>query len=356
MSTDLLAALEESVMSGGTAPTLHTMPRRTLADKGIAGPSGAHVIEEIHTPFNLAYITVTTGTTAFQNIVGVTTEERPDRITAAQKALTLAEVRAGDHLLFTYPPLVNVFPKEALEQHGVTWSFLHASSRDALLLALCKERPQVVLGESSFLRLALAGAKQLGLTSLLPQDTIFIAAGTPLDPDLAATVRDTTGGTAHDLYGCQEFGWLTLDGIPLRDDITLLQTDESEYHDLLVGGLPTGDRFPVLDTGHYLNSTGKIITYARQRGGVELETTILASPAKGRETVERLAKTILRIKAKIVRVSPDLVLDSTHTVLSVSGLRTLEGPVQTRMIDSLLRSQMAYQSSSKADPTWMKGR
>ncbi|MFQ9936695.1 MAG: hypothetical protein ACLRXQ_12685 [Phascolarctobacterium faecium] len=40
-----------------------------MADKGIAGPTAAHVIEDVHTPLNLAYLTFTTGTSAFQNIV-----------------------------------------------------------------------------------------------------------------------------------------------------------------------------------------------------------------------------------------------------------------------------------------------
>ena len=356
---DLLAALETSVENLSAAPTLAAMPRRTLADKGIDGPTGAHVIEEIHTPFNLAYITVTTGSTAFQNIVGVTAEELPDRIAAARRALTLAGVQTGDHLLFTYPPLVNVFPKEALEQAGVSWSFLRTSSRDALNLALCQDRPAVVIGESSFLRLALEGAAQLGLTPLLPEQLIFIAAGTPLDPALAVTAQDTCKGIVHDLYGCQEFGWLTLNGVPLRDDLTLYQSDDSEYRDLLVGGLPTGDRFPVLDSGHCQNAAGKIITYARQRGACDPEVVILASTARGRETVERLAKTITRIKAKVVTLSPELVLGHTHTVLSISSgaapaLR-LEGP-QTRMFDCLLAAQMAYQAGCKTDPAWIKGR
>jgi hypothetical protein len=45
------------------------------SDKGIAGPTAAHVIEEIHTPLNLALVTFTTGSSAFQNIVGVTQNE-----------------------------------------------------------------------------------------------------------------------------------------------------------------------------------------------------------------------------------------------------------------------------------------
>ena len=55
-----------------TAPSFADMPRRTLSDKMVAGPTSAHVIEEVHAPLNIAYTTFTTGSTAFQNIVGVT--------------------------------------------------------------------------------------------------------------------------------------------------------------------------------------------------------------------------------------------------------------------------------------------
>ncbi|MCL2215537.1 MAG: acyl carrier protein [Defluviitaleaceae bacterium] len=362
MSMELQQALEDAVSFTNTAPTLDTMPRRTLADKGIAGPTGAHVIEEIHTPFNFAFVTITTGSTAFQNIVGVTAAELPDRMNAAQRALELAGLTVGDHILFTYPPLVNLFTKEMLESYGVAWSFLPTSSRDALLLSLLKERPRMVIGESTFLRLALEESGRLGLAPHLPKQVIFLAAGTPLDPELAPTVQKTVDGKAHDLYGCQEFGWLTLDGIPLRDDIILYKTDDSDHRDLLVGSLPTGDRFPVLDKGHSQNPQGKIITYARQRQGIEPEVTILASTAKSRDTVERTARTILRIKAKVIRVSPDLELNQPHTIIQITSggptphSQILDTPEQTRMFDSMLEAQMAYQSGAKKDPTWIKSR
>ena len=354
---DMLKELEEYVQNASSAPTLGSMTRLTLADKGIAGPTGAHFIEEIHTPHNLSYITVTTGTTAFQNIVGITPHEIADRIAASAKALKLAGVQAGDHLLIAYPPLVNVFPRQALETFGVTWSFLKASSRDALLLAICAEQPRVVIGESSFLRATLEDAAKIGMAKFLPRDLVLIAAGTPLDPSLA---QQMLNGAVHDLYGCQEFGWLTLDGIPLREDIALLKTDESDYHDLVVGGLPTGDRFPLLDSGHVCNPTGKIITYSRIRS-TDLEATILRSTASSRDTVECLARTILRIKARIVRVSPDLELGAEQTAVSVApyGMARgtlFEGPEKTRMIDCLMQSQLDYQSGRKTDPTWVKGR
>ena len=359
---DLLKELEAVVNENSIAPTLEAMPRNTLSNKGIAGPTGAHMIEEIHTPFNFSYVTLTTGTTAYQNITGVTAPELPERVTASQRALTLAGISVGDHMLLSYPPLVSVFPKEALELYGVTWSFLKSSSRDALLLALCKDRPRVVVGESSFLRATIESAKKMGMAQLLPQNTIFLAAGTPLDLDFVTIAQDVMNARVHDLYGCQEFGWLALDGIPLRDDITLMQTKDPGYSALLVGGLPTGDCFPISDAGHCCNSKGSIITYSRIRDDADLETIILETTAHGRDTVLRLAKTILRIKAKIVRVSPNLVLSAPRTLVSVhpygsitSGTQ-IEGPKKTRMLDTLLQAQLEYQSSAKNDPAWIKGR
>lgn len=45
---DPIAMLEWLVDAQQGIPTLAEMPRRTLSDKGIAGPTAAHVIEEIH--------------------------------------------------------------------------------------------------------------------------------------------------------------------------------------------------------------------------------------------------------------------------------------------------------------------
>lgn len=105
----LLQEISLLVEDFGSAPKLEEMPKRTLADKGIAGPTAAHVIEDVHTPLNLAYLTFTTGTSAFQNIVGVTYAELPARIRASVKILERAGLKRGDKLLVTYPPLVNVF-------------------------------------------------------------------------------------------------------------------------------------------------------------------------------------------------------------------------------------------------------
>jgi hypothetical protein len=70
----------------------------------------------------------------------------------------------------------------------------------------------------------------------------------------------------------------------------------------------------------------------------------------------------LRIKAKILRVSPNLVLGAPRTLVSVypydkiTSDTQIEGPGKTRMLDSLLQAQLEYQSSAKNDPAWFKGR
>lgn len=356
---DKLTELKSFISEFGTAPTLDEMERRSLRDKGIDGPTGAHVIEEIHTPFNLAYITATTGTTAFQNLVGVTHQEIPGRIRAARRLFELAFLRPGYRMLITYPPLVSVFSKAALDSLRVKTEFLLRSERAALILAVCEQKPDVVVGESSFLKAALTDAKNMGLLDLFPKGITFLAAGTPLDlefPDMAQTLIQ---GNVHDLYGCQEFGFLTLDGIPLREDLTSLRQDDDHY-ELLAGGLPTGDCFPMSDKGHLCNPSGKILTYSRKRKDTDCEVRVIQSTAQGIDTLRRLAKTILRIKARIILIDPHVVLGADTTRILVSSpegeQRILEGPAETELFDSLLLAQMEYQATCKRDPAWLKGR
>lgn len=351
------AELRQALLEFGTGPLLSEMPRRTLADKQIAGPTAAHVIEELHTPLNLAYVTFTTGTTAFQTPVGVTWQELPDRAVAGVRALEGCGVPRGAELLVTYPPLVNVFSSGALEDYGVKVRFILRPSRDGLLAELCSG-VRFVVGESSFLRAALQDARKLGLSQELPEGLVLIAAGTPLDPELTEEAARLPKAQVHDLYGCQEFGWLVLDGVPLRSDITLCsrQEDEGRCH-LLAGGLPTGDCFR-LGT-HPLNPKGRICTNTKLRSHAELETTMLAGRVSSRETALRVARTILRIKSRIVRVSDTLVCGAEQTKLSVGppggpSLITLEGPETTRLLDSLIQAQRQYQGQAKTDPVWRK--
>jgi len=357
---NLVQQLAEYVRDYQSAPSLEKMPRRSLLDKGINGPTSAHVIEEIHTPLNLAYVTFTTGTSAFQNIVGVTREEIPARVKASARALAMAGLKKGDSLLVSYPPLVNVFSRTALEEYCVKWFFPEVSSRDAVLLSLVKDRPAAVIGESSFLRSCLEGAQKLEITDELPKNLVFLAAGTPLDEALPEIAQKTVYGMVHDLYGCQEFGWLTMDGIPLRDDISLIEAEDGS--DLIVGGLPTGDSFQLSEKGHCCNPDGKILTYLRKRTVPEMEVTVLETTAAAAETLERLCRTILRIKARIARVDPALRTGAEHTVLSLKSFNCDRPPYiistkeKTALFDVLLQSQLAYQKQSKTDPAWLKGR
>lgn len=356
---DKLTELKSFLSEFGTAPTLDEMERRSLHEKGIDGPTGAHVIEELHTPLNFAYITTTTGTTAFQNLVGVTHQEIPGRIRAGNRLFELASLKKGCKMLITYPPLVSVFSKAALDSLLVKTEFLLRSERAAFILAACEQKPDVIVGESSFLKAALTDARNMGFLDLFPKGLTFLAAGTPLDPEFPETAETLVQGKVHDLYGCQEFGFLTLDGIPLRDDLTLLRWKD-DYHDLLVGGIPTGDCFPVSDRGHLCNPSGKILTYSRKRKNTDCEVIILQAPVQGIDTLLRLAKTILRIKARIIRIDPNVVLGADTTRILVSNpegeQRILKGPSETELFDSLLSAQTEYQATCKRDPAWLKGR
>jgi hypothetical protein len=362
---DLFRELSNMVDDFGAAPKIDEMPRTSLADKGILGPPAAHFIEEVHTPLNFSYITFSTGTSAFQNIVGVTHAELPDRIEASRAALAKAGLKKGDKLLVTYPPLVNVFSAEALKEFGLEWTFLLRSSRDALLAGLYREKPDAVIGESSFLRAAMEDAKNMGLASGLPKCPVLLAAGTTLDLELLPVAREVLSASVHDFYGCQEFGWLLVDGAPVRADIELLpdKINGKAYCELAVGGLPMGDSFIYSDTGHVCDRSGKIITYSRERSYPELEVVVKASPLSSLLTLNRLARGILRIKGRVVKVSPDVKLNAPHTILELvpdplaRGERKpflIEGPEKTLCFDSLAKAQLDYQQNSKKDPVWMK--
>ena len=363
-----IATLEWLLEAQPGIPSLVEMPRRTLDDKGIAGPTAAHVIEEIHTPFNLALVTFTTGSSAFQNIVGVTYNELPLRTAAGKRALALCSVGTGQHMLVTYAPLVNVFTRQALEESGLRWSFLTHSCRDALLIALCQQPPDAVVGESSFLRAALEQALKMGLTARLPKKLTLITAGTPLDEELVPLAA-SLGYTLHDIYGCQEFGWLALDGVPLREDISLVPAQQNgDWREIVVGGLPTGDSFPLSGGGHLCNPQGEIQTWKRQRTTPVYDMVVMATTARHREIVERVARTILRIKGRICHVSTQLKTDANATHIRlwpkaipgecITGRPPVDiiGPQATAQFDALLQAQRDLQQHAKNDPAWCKAR
>ena len=363
----LITEICRMVKEFGTAPTLEEMPRRTLSDKGIAGPTSAHVIEEVHTPLNLAYMTYTTGSSAFQNIVGITYEELPARVKASENVFRMAGLEQGDKVLVTYPPLVNVFSGESFKKYGLDCSFLTRSSRDAFLAAFYEIKPKAVIGESSFIRASLEDARNMGVAEELPRGSVLLTAGTPLDLELIEVAERVIGAEVHDLYGCQEFGWLALDGVPLRDDIELMPVEgdtTNTVFEIAVGGLPTGDQFPVAENGHVCNRDGKIITYRRKRAYPEHEVVVRETQLSATVTLERAARSILRIKGRIVKLDPNVVTGASKTVLELvpdpiaskgqgKGF-FVEGPEKTKLFDDLVRAQLDYQQNGKADPVWKK--
>ncbi len=363
---DVFQQLKEEVAWSGLVPTMEKMPRRTLQDKCIGGPTAAHVIEEIHTPLNFAYMTFTTGSSAFQNIVGITHQELEDRKQAAMKIFQMADVPKGARVLVTYPPLVNVFSAAAFKEQELDCHFLVRSNKEAFISALHEVQPQVVVGESTFIKKTLHEAKKMGLAAGMPKGVKLLTAGTPLDLDLLPIAEEVLQGKVHDLFGCQEFGWICIDGIPVREDISLVQapkTARKDYFEVVVGGLPTGDTFPVLESGHICDFRGKILTYQRERSYPEYEVVVKATTLASKETIGRVARTILRIKGRIVKVSPDVVLDADHTVLELvpdylTGLpregQVIEG--KTKLFDDLVEAQLDYQERRKEDSTWVKRR
>ena len=266
-------------------------------------------------------------------------------------------------MLLCYAPLGNVFSRGAFERAQVRPVFLSRSSRDAFLVALCRERPRVVVGESSFLRASLEDAKKLGVWDAVPEGVHLLCAGTPLDLELLP-IAEEKGAVVHDLYGCQEFGWLVMDGAPLRDDLTLVADPQREGWAMLVaGGLPTGDSFPVGGTGHVLNPAGIIHTYSRKRTTPELEVVVQACTAQSALTLERACRSILRIKGRIVRMAPDVVVGAPANELALMSawpenrmVAVIDDPEKTVLFARLLEAQERYQATSKSDPLWTKGR
>lgn len=350
----------------GAAPTLEEMPRRTLAHKGVDGPTAAHCIEELHVPLNYAYLAVTTGSSAFQNVTGVTHAELPARVSASKLVLARAGLKRGDQLLITYPPLVNVFSRRALDEYGLQWRFLIRSGRDALLAALYETRPAAVLGESSFIRAALEDAVRLGIAEELPRGVKLLTAGTPLDLELLPVAKGVLGARVYDLYGCQEFGWIAVNGSFVRDDITrapLANAHGQVLQEVIVGGLPLGDAFP--PGGHVLDGQGQIVTYRRERVAPEPEVVVRATSLHSADTMQRAARSILRLKSKVVRVSDCLATGCKQTILElvtrtedgrVTRSTTVQGPEKTKLFDDLVQAQLDYQANAKTDPAWGKKR
>ena len=219
---DDLTVLEEALNAFGGAPTLQEDAEADIGGQGDRRPhgrpchrGGAYAtqpgVSHLHDRLSLRS----------RISSGVTHGEISGRCAVARTLFERLGSGPQAKMVVTYPPLVNVFAAEALRECGIEWSFLKRSSRDALIVAFCREQPDIVLGESSFLRATLEQVGKLGLKAQMPKKVALLCAGTPLDQELLP-VAEAYGYSVHDLYGCQEFGWLTLDGVPLRDDIMLV--------------------------------------------------------------------------------------------------------------------------------------
>ena len=157
-----------------------------------------------------------------------------------------------------------------------------------------------------------------------------------------------------------------MDGIPVRDDIELTPAairGGQQYYELIAGGLPMGDSFPCSESGHVCNKAGKIITYRRERTYPEYEVIVKATTLASAVTLNRVARSILRIKGRIVKVNPEVQVNAEQTILElrgdpISGIEipsvTITGPVQTEFFDTMVQAQLDYQQNSKADPVWTK--
>ncbi|NLB54770.1 MAG: long-chain fatty acid--CoA ligase [Lentisphaerae bacterium] len=361
-SREFFEQLRKSLEAFGTAPTFAEMPRRSLEAKSIAGPTAAHTIEEIHVPLNVAGITFTTGTSALQNIVGIAHEEMPLRKEIGLRVLKLIGAKPGDKLLCCYPPLINVFTSNAFGEAGVSLSFLRRSSRDAFLEALYYDRPDLIIGESTFIKVALEDAIRMDIHEDLPGVRSIMVAGTPLDTDMPAIAEELTECKVFDVYGCQEFGWIAVNGEVIRDDISLIDAGGGQK-EVIAGGLPVGDIFPVGTRRHILSESGNLITYRRQRTVYEKEVVVRESSVTSLDTLQRAVKTILRLKSKVVKIHPDVKLGSDKTVLWIkdeSGAITsdpvaeITGPDKTAYFDLLIQAQLNYQLNPPKDPAWLK--
>lgn len=124
-----------------------------------------------------------------------------------------------------------------------------------------------------------------------------------------------------------------------------------------------GDSFPCSESGHVCNKAGKIITYRRERTYPEYEVIVKATTLASAVTLNRVARSILRIKGRIVKVSPEVQVNAEQTILElrgdpISGIEipsvTITGPIQTEFFDTMVQAQLDYQQNSKADPVWTK--
>ena len=123
-----------------------------------------------------------------------------------------------------------------------------------------------------------------------------------------------------------------------------------------------GDSFVVSDAGHVCDRAGRIITYRRARTYPEYEVIVTHTPATSAEVIEKTARTILRIKSRVVKVAQGLVTGARATRLELvpalgrAAPIVIEGPEATVLFDTLVTAQREMAQSAKTDPAWIKRR
>ncbi len=220
------------------------------------------------------------------------------------------------------------------------------------------------MGEASFIRAALEDACRLGIDADLPKVSSIMVAGAPMDLELPQIAEQVLGAKVYDVYGCQEFGWLSVNGVPVREDLMMVPSPLGDgYFETLVGGLPMGDSFPYGETGHVLNSDGKIVTYRRRRTVPDYEVVVLETPHTDGELIARAARSILRTKARVVKIHPRMVTGAKTTVLAIKAAEDpvetdyamlISSPEKTACFDALVQSQVEYEANAVKDPAWIK--
>lgn len=120
-----------------------------------------------------------------------------------------------------------------------------------------------------------------------------------------------------------------------------------------------GDSFPCSESGHICNKDGKIITYRRERTYPEYEVIVKATTLASAVTLNRVARSILRIKGRIVKVCPEVQVNAGQTVLElrgdpVAGIKvapvTITGPVQTEFLTAWYRHSLIISKTVRRTP------
>lgn len=164
------------------------------------------------------------------------------------------------------------------------------------------------------------------------------------------------------MYTGAEFGWLVLDGIPLREDISLVATRQGDdWREVIVGGLPTGDCFPVGTGGHLCNPAGIIQTSKRRRTTPEYEMVVVATTAHHQRLSNAQHEQLCVLRAGFVgfrqnykRWRKPLISNSSpvycRTMRLVQSLSILSAPMPQRNLTLCWQHSESYNNKGKMTP------